>query len=84
MKIFVCCRNIASCQKSVTTFTLVCIAPAAAAAAVLLLLLLFVENGRRPVGQPLTRWNDLIKNLGWNCLRLYPSEMMKVMEDCEV
>ena len=38
-------------------------------------------NGRRPVGRPRTRWTDHIKDLGWNRLRLYPSEMMEVMED---
>ena len=41
-------------------------------------------NGRRPVGRPGTRWTNYIENLGWNRLGLCPSEMMEVMEDCEV
>ena len=41
-------------------------------------------NGRRPVGRPRTRWTDYIEDLGWNRLGLRPSEMMEVMEDCEV
>ena len=46
--------------------------------------LLAKANGRRPVGQPRTRWTDYIEDLGWNRLGLHPSEMMKVMEDREV
>ena len=46
--------------------------------------LLAKANGRRPVGQPRTRWIDYIKDLGWNRLGLHPSEMMEVMEDREV
>ena len=46
--------------------------------------LLAKANGRRPVGQPRTRWIDYIEDLGWNCLGLLPSEMMEVMEDREV
>ena len=46
--------------------------------------LLAKANGRRPVGRPRTRWTDYIEDLGWNCLRLRPSEMMEVMEDREV
>ena len=46
--------------------------------------LLAKANGRRPVGRPRTRWTDYIEDLGWNHLGLRPSEMMKVMEDCEV
>ena len=42
--------------------------------------LLAKANGRRPVGQPRTRWTDYIEDLGWNRL----SEMMEVMEDHEV
>ena len=44
-------------------------------------------NGRRPVERPKTRWTNYIKDLGWNCLGLHPSdpsEMMNVMEDREV
>ena len=41
-------------------------------------------NGRRPVGQPRTRWTDYIEDLGWNRLGLRPSKMMEVMEDREV
>ena len=41
-------------------------------------------NGRRPVGRPRTRWTDYIVDLGWSCLGLRPSEMVEVMEDCEV
>ena len=46
--------------------------------------LLAKVNGRRPVGRLRTRWNYYIKDLGWNCLGPYPSEMMDVMEDREV
>ena len=41
-------------------------------------------NWRRPVELPRTRWTDYIEDLGWNRLRLRPSEMMNVMEDREV
>ena len=44
--------------------------------------LLAKANGRRLVGRP--RWTDYIEDLGWNRLGLRPSEMMEVMEDCEV
>ena len=37
-------------------------------------------NGRRPVGQPRTRWTDYIEDLEWNRLGLRPSEMMEVMK----
>ena len=46
--------------------------------------LLTKANGRRPVGRPRTRWTDCIEDLGWNRFGLHPSEMMEVMEDCEV
>ena len=42
--------------------------------------------GKRPVGRPRTRWTNYIENLGWNRLgpTPHPSEMMDVMEDCEM
>ena len=46
--------------------------------------LLAKVNGRRPLGRPRTRWTDYSEDLGWNRLGLRPSEMMEVMEDCEV
>ena len=46
--------------------------------------LLAKANGRRPVGQPRTRWTNCIEDLGWNRMELHPSEMMDVMEDREV
>ena len=46
--------------------------------------LLAKENGRRPVGQPRTRWTDYIEDLGWNRLGLRPCKMMEVMEYREV
>ena len=46
--------------------------------------LLAKADGRRPVGQPRTRWTDYIKDLGWNRSGLRPSKMMEVMEDREV
>ena len=46
--------------------------------------LLAKANGRRPVGQPRTRWTDYIEDLGWNRLGLRPREMMEVMEDRKV
>ena len=46
--------------------------------------LLAKANGRRPVGQPRTRWTNYIEDLGWNRLGLRPSKMMDVMEDREV
>ena len=46
--------------------------------------LLAKANGRRPVGRPRTSWTDYIEDLGWNSMRLHPSEMMGVMEDREV
>ena len=33
-------------------------------------------NGKRPVGRPRTRCANYIKDLGWNRMRLYRSEMM--------
>ena len=35
-------------------------------------------NGKRPVGRLQTRRLDYIKELGWNRLRLRPSEMQSV------
>ena len=46
--------------------------------------LLAKANGRRPLGRPRTGWTDYSEDLGWNRLGLRPSEMMEVMEDCEV
>ena len=46
--------------------------------------LLAKANGIRPIGQPRTRWTNYNKDLGWNCLRLHPSEMINVMKDREV
>ena len=46
--------------------------------------LLAKENGRRPVGRPSTKCTDYIKDLGWNRLRLYPSEITDVSEDLKV
>ena len=46
--------------------------------------LLFKANGRRPGERPRTAWTDYNEDLGWNCLGLHPSEMIDVMEDCEV
>ena len=46
--------------------------------------LLAGANGRRPVGRPRTNWINYIKDLMWNRLGLHPSEMIDVMEDCEV
>ena len=46
--------------------------------------LLAKANGRRPVGQPRSRWTNYIEDLGLNRLGLYPSEMMDVIEDREV
>ena len=46
--------------------------------------LLAKANGRRPVGQPRTRWINYAEDLGWNRLGLYPSEIIDVMEDREV
>ena len=46
--------------------------------------LLAKANGRRPVRRPRTRWTNYIKDFGWNRLGLYPSEMIKMMEDREV
>ena len=39
-----------------------------------------IVKGRRPVGQSRTIWTNCIEDLEWNRLRLYPSEMMDVME----
>ena len=41
-------------------------------------------NGKRPVGRLITRWNNYIEDLGWNCMRLHFSEIMDVMEDRKV
>ena len=46
--------------------------------------LLAKANGRRPVGRRRTRWTNYIEDLGWNRLGLHPSDVMEVMEDCEV
>ena len=46
--------------------------------------LLAEANGRRLVGRPRSRWTNYIEDLGWNRLRLHPSEMMGLMEDREV
>ena len=46
--------------------------------------LLAKANGGRPVGRPRTIWTDYVEDLGWIRLGLRPSEMIKVMEDCEV
>ena len=46
--------------------------------------LLAKANGRRPVGQPRTRWTNYIEDLGWNRFGLHPSEMMDVMDGHEV
>ena len=46
--------------------------------------LLAKANGRRPVGQPKTRWTNYIENLRWNRLGLHPSENMDGMEDRDV
>ena len=46
--------------------------------------LLAKANRRRPVGRPRTRWTNYIKDYGWNRLELHSSEMMDMMEDCEV
>jgi len=39
---------------------------------------------KRLVGQPRTRWQDYIKELGWNCLGLQPSELLAVVADHDV
>ena len=39
--------------------------------------LLVKANGKRPVGRPRIKWTIYIKDLGWNRLGLYPSEMME-------
>ena len=46
--------------------------------------LLAKANLRRLVGRPKTRWTNYIEDLGWNRLGLRPSEMMNVVENCEV
>ena len=46
--------------------------------------LLAKANGKKPGGRPRPRWINYIEHLGWNRLDLYPSEMMDVIEDCEV
>ena len=46
--------------------------------------LLSKANGRRPGERPRTAWTDYNEDLGWNCLGLHPSEMIDVMEGCEV
>ena len=46
--------------------------------------LLAKANGKRPVGRPRTKWTNYIEDLGWNRLKLRPSEMMDVVEDREV
>ena len=44
--------------------------------------LLAKANGRQPVGR--LKWTNYIEDLEWNRFGLHPSEMMDVMEDCEV
>ena len=39
--------------------------------------LLVKANGKRPVGRPRIKWTIYIKDLGWNHLGLYPSEIME-------
>ena len=46
--------------------------------------LLAKTNGRRPVGQPRTRWTKYIEDLEWNRLELHASKMMDVIEDRDV
>ena len=46
--------------------------------------LLAKASGKRPVARPRTRWTNYYDDLGWNHLRLYPSEIMDVMEAREV
>jgi len=46
--------------------------------------LLAKVKGKRPVGQPGTRWSDYIEDLGWNCLGLQPSEILTVVADRDV
>ena len=46
--------------------------------------LLAKANRRRPVGRPRTRWTNCIKDLEWNRLGIYPSKMMKVIEEREM
>ena len=41
-------------------------------------------NGKKPVGQPQTRWLDYIKDLDWNRLGLHRSEMQSALEGREV
>ena len=45
--------------------------------------LLAKANGRRPIGGPRTKWTNYMKDVGWNRLGLYASEMMDVIEDRE-
>ena len=46
--------------------------------------LLAKANGRRPVGRLRTGWTNYFEDREWNCLGLYPSKMMDVVEDREV
>ena len=46
--------------------------------------LLAKANGRSPDGRPRTRWTNYIEDLEWNRLGLNPSEIMDLLEDCEV
>jgi len=46
--------------------------------------LLAKVKGKRPVGRLRTRWADYIEDLGWNSLRLQPSEMSVVVADRDV
>ena len=41
--------------------------------------LLAKASGRRPVGQPRTRWINYIEDLGWNRLGLHSRKMMDVI-----
>jgi len=46
--------------------------------------LLAKVKGKRPVGQPRTRWQNYIEDLEWNRLGFQPSEMLEVVTDCDV
>ena len=46
--------------------------------------LLAKANGRRPLGRLRYKWTNYISDLGWNQLKLYPSEMLKEIKNLEV
>ena len=46
--------------------------------------LLAKANRRKSVGGTRTIWTNFIEDLGWNCLGLHLSEMIKMMEDRKV